>query len=409
MRLLLVIGCGLALLGACSPVAPTARESTHAAQPPPPASAPVLSGPPASHPESPHAEQRGPSLVLELQRELACDEAYLHVLAEKTFLTCGQELMLIEGGEIVVDASYQRGIEREEPAFLWQIAGIAGSWPGAAWLATNRSTESAARGYVYRWSGRGWEQVKAAKPDEPLTALLPWTDQHALALVEPAGGFGARFIPLGKPSFEAPRFNAPKLSHEHCRSRIRSEVATAVAPGEVMVAGGQVCDVVSASGQKDTVHFGLGVERFTAGEPQGRLMLLDDLPELPPGAVWEVTALVPVAPGEVLLAARSVVDATHTRSYLARWDGTTFRSIPLPIAGGIRRLWVESAETLWATDLEGQLWRGHAESWQRIAWLPPEPRDTEITRVWVPSPTDVWVLTRRLSQSKSAVFHGRLE
>jgi hypothetical protein len=346
-------------------------------------------------------------LVAELVKELDCDEAYLYPLPEKTFLSCGQQLMTLEGGELVVDASYQRGLEPEQPAFLWQIAGMAGSWPGTAWLATNRTTQNAARGFIYRWSGQRWEQVAAAKADEPLSALVPWSDQRALALVEPALGFGARFIPLGK-AFQPPLFTAPKLAHAHCRSRIRTEAAVAPAPGEVMVAGGQVCDVVRTSGQNDTVHSGIGVERFTVGEARGTLMLLDDLPELPPHAVWEVTALVASSRAEVLLAARAIVDATRTVSYFARWDGVRFRSVPLPFAGGIRRLWRESDDALWATDLEGQIWRGHAASWQRVAWQPPEPRDTEITRVFAASPTDVWVLTRHLSRSKSEAFHARL-
>jgi len=345
-------------------------------------------------------------LDTELVKELPCDEAYLFPLAPKTFVSCGQQLMTLEGGEIVADASYQRGIEQERPEFLWQIAGIAGTWPGAAWLATNRTTESAARGFIHHWSGKRWEQVAAAKPDEPLSALLPWSDQRALGLVEPAAGFGARFIPLGK-SFEPPRFTAPKLSHPHCRSRMRSEVAIATAPGEVMVAGGQVCDVVRTSGQNDTVHAGIGVERFTAGEARGTLLLLDDLPELPPRAVWEVTALVAVSRAEVLLAARAVIDATHTIGYFARWDGSSFHAIPLPFAGGIRGLWRESAEALWATDGEGQLWRGYAANWQLVEWQPSEPQDMEVTRIFAPSPSDVWVLTRHLTQSKSAAFHGQ--
>jgi hypothetical protein len=410
MRLSVVLSCGLALFGACAPAAPPATDSKHVPDPLALISIRARTSGPVDTPAEPaRTEQHAPTFVAELTKELDCDEAYLHPLPEKTFLSCGQILMTLEAGELVVDTSYQRGIEPEQPAFLWQIASIAGSWPGAAWVGTNRSTVSAARGFIHRWNGQRWERAKAANPDEPLSAILPWSNGRALALVEPAVGFGARFIPLGKAAFQAPRFTAPKLSHAHCRSRIRSEVTVAPAPGEVMVAGGQVCDVVRSSGQNDTVHVGIGVERFTAGEPRGTLILLDDLPELPPGPVWEVTALVAVTPVEVLLAAHSSVDAMHTVSYFARWDGKSFRSAALPFVPGIRRLWRESAEALWATDLEGQLWRGHGTSWQRIAWQPEGPADTEITRVWARGPTDVWVLTRRLSQNKSRVFHGRLE
>ncbi len=344
-----------------------------------------------------------------LVRELDCDEAYLNLLPPKAFVSCGQQLLLVEGDEVREDASYLSGIEPEEPSFLWQINGVAGQWPDAAWLGRNRSTETAAQGRVYRWSGKRWEPVADARRDEPLSELLPWTSQRAVALVQPPHTFGARFIALGSPAFKVPSFTPPTLPHEHCRSRLRAEVQTAVAPGELLVAGGQVCDVVRVGGKRDTVHAGLGVERFTPERAQGELQLMDGLPDLPPHAVWQATALVAVTPRNALLAARAVIDRAHTVGYLARWDGTRFRAEPPPFPGGIDRLWAQSPDVLWATDLDGHLWRGRGTSWQRIGWQPPSPTDTEITHVWARAPDDVWVLTRTLSRSKSAVFHGRVE
>ena len=344
---------------------------------------------------------------LRMLRELDCDEAYLHVLPGKTFLSCGQELLVVERNEVRSDPSYQLGIEREQPSWLWWITDMAGMWPDAVWLGTNRSTTAAAEGWLYHWSDQRWVEATDAGRNVQLSALLPWTDRSVLALVEPANAFGARFMPLGKGLSKAPSFTAPKVPHEYCRSRLRAEAEAVVAPGEIMVAGGQVCDVVIVHGQKDLVHSGIGVERFTADSPHGQLVLLDDLPEIRSNATWEVTALVTVTPSEVLLAAHSVIDAARTVGYLARWDGINFRTEPMPLPGGINKLWVEGPEVLWATDLQGRLWHGHTEGWQLAPWQPPDPADTEITRVWERGPKDVWILTRKLSRSKSAVFHGR--
>jgi hypothetical protein len=404
----------LVLLGACSPATPPSaqpgRSAPYSVASPRAASATSV-GSAASPPPSTSSPAPEPAAAppFQLVRNLGCREASLHVLPPMAFVSCGQELLVVEGDEIRAAPTYQRGIEPEEPSFLWQITGMVGTWPDAAWLGRNRSTESAAQGQLQRWTGQRWSRVADARRDEPLDALLPWTKQRAVALVQPPHVFGARFIPLGAPAFNVPRFTAPKLPHAHCRSRLRAEVQVALAPGELLVAGGQVCDVVRAQGGTDTVHSGLGVERFTADAAQGELLPLDGLPELPPHAVWVATALVAVPPSSALLAAHAVVDATHRLTFFARWDGTRFRALPPPMPGGIDRVWVETPEVLWATDLDGHLWRGRSDRWQRVAWQPPAAKETEITHVWARGPSDVWILTHSLSRNESAVFHGRAD
>ncbi len=413
MKPRLVAGGALLLLGACSPATPPSAEPHRAAQDSvpsrPTASARVAGAASAQPLASARPPEPATTPAFELVKTLNCDEAYLHLLSPMAFVSCGQDLFVVDGNEIHAAPTYQRGIEPQQPSFLWQIASMVGTWPDAAWLGRNRSTESAAQGQLQRWTGARWSRVADARRDEPLSALLPWTKQRAVALVQPPNVFGARFIALGAPGFAVPRFTSPKLSHAHCRSRLRAEVQVALAPGNLLVAGGQVCDVVPAKGGTDTVHAGLGVEHFRADAPQGELLLLDGLPELPPHAVWEATSLVAAAPDDALLAARSDIDATHRAHYLARFDGTRFRALPPPIPGGIERLWAEAPDVLWATDREGHLWRGRSDIWQRIAWQPPVPADAELTHVWARGPNDIWILTRSLRRSVSAVFHGRVD
>ena len=400
----------LAILGACARAAPPIATLTRTE------AAPAASTAQSERPQAERASSVAPAeptspraASLALVRELDCGEAHLHLLPPKAFLSCGQELMLIEGDELRTDPSYQRGIEPEQPSFLWEIVAMAGQWPDAIWLARNRSTESAAQGRIHRWTGQRWERVADAMRDEPVSTVLPWTNQRAVALLQPPLGFGARLMPLGKPSFRAPRFTAPRLAHAHCRSRLRAEVQAALASGDLLFAGGQVCDVVSNHGDNDTTYAGLGVEHFTPDRAQSELLLLDELPAVPPHAVWQATALAAIGPDSALLAAQSVIDQTHTVGYLARWDGKSFHALPQPFPGLVQRIWAESPDVLWATDTQGRLWQGRGASFRRIAWEPPNPTDTEITELWARGPNDVWVLTHSKSHSKSAVFHGRVE
>jgi hypothetical protein len=343
-----------------------------------------------------------------LVKEFACDAARLHALRGKTFASCGQELWVVDGDEIRYVPSYQRGIEREQPSFLWGIDSIAGDWPEAAWLGTNRTTNNSARGRLHRWNGQRWVKVGDAEWWEPLYDLLPWTNQTVLALVQPANTYGARFIPLGKKPFTAPTFTRPALPYRDCFTRIHAEAQAVLGPGDIMVAGARVCEVVMAKGQKDGVYAGIGVERFHAESPQGELMLLPGVPEEPIRSSWEVTALAAVTPRKVLLAAHAALDGKRNLAYFARWNGTEFVSEPPPIEGGVGKMWVESPKVLWATDLQGQLWRARAAAWRKVPWaLHIDSPVTEITQVWARGPDDVWVVVWNQGASTSAVYHGK--
>jgi hypothetical protein len=402
------VGLGLGLLScvwACSREAPPLASADAPPVRPAPSAASAAAEVPSSAPSG-SAPKPGDVDFRPVQ-ELDCDEAYLHVLPTKTFLSCNQRLLVIEGDAVREEPSYQRGIPPEEPVFLWQITSVAGWWPDAAWLGRNRSTEYAAQGELFRWKGQQWAKVADARRDEPLSDLLPWTDERVVALVQPPHTFGARFIPLGSSPFAVPSFTAPKVPHERCRSRLRAQVQTAVAPGELLVAGGQVCDVTRVHGQWEPVYSGLGVERFTAGQPRGQLMLLELPPEAPPDAVRDATALVAVGPNRALLAAHAVLDGGRTLGVLARWDGARFHAEPAPFAEGIGRLWVGGPDRLWATDRTGHLWRAEAGRWERVPWEPPEPEATEITTVWVRSPGDVWLIARQMRENRSVVYHAR--
>ncbi len=406
MRPRVILCCGLSFVCACSRAPLPAPESGQKQARLLEESNSSATEPPSQSKAPSSVQEPNPVAHLKLVSELDCDEALLHVLPEKTFLSCGQRLMVIDGDTIREDPSYERGIEPEQPVFASQIASISGRWPAAVWLGSNRSTVDAAEGRFFHFDGQRWEKAGKAGHDEPLSELLPWTNERVMALVQPALGFGARFIPLGKPAFNTPTFTPPALPHPHCRSRLRAEVQTALAPGELLVAGGQVCDVVERHGERDTVHAGIGVERFSASAPKGELMLLDGPPDAPPDAVWEVTALVSLGPTTALLAAHARIGARSV-GYLARWDGTSLKPEPLPFPEGIDRLWLDGSDGFWATDLEGRLWRRHDQIWQQVAWQPPDPTDQAITRVWARDASEIWILIERPSQHKSALFHGR--
>ncbi len=163
-------------------------------------------------------------------------------------------------------------------------------------------------------------------------------------------------------------------------------------------------------GHKEGIHSGIGVERFRADSPSGELRLLTGFPpEAPPDAAWEVTALVARTPDEVFLAAQSAIGQGRRIGYWARWNGTNFVSEPPPIDGGVHRLWVETPEVLWATDLQEGLWRARGGKWRRVPWSPPDAADTEISQVWARGPDDVWIITYQPLKNRSGLYHGRWE
>jgi hypothetical protein len=334
-----------------------------------------------------------------------CDYAYLYPLPGKTLLSCAQDLYVIEGGEVRSDPAYQRGIEQEEPRFLWGIMSVAGSWPGSAWLGTNRTTASAAYGEYFQWTGERWKKMGSAKQlGLPLWEVLPWTEQRAVALLEPPYVSGARLIPLGDKPFSVPRFTRPALPHDHCLTRIYIQATAILGPGDIMVAG-WACDVVSNHGTKDTVYNGIGVERLRAGMAHGEFSLVDALPEAPLRSSWEVTALVATGPSQAYLAANCRLNRDNTTGYFARWQGTTFAPQAPPFEGVVNLLWFEQPDVIWATDLQHNLWRGQSGNWVRVPWDRPGGEDTEITQGWALGPNDIWLITRSMSQGKRAIYH----
>jgi hypothetical protein len=130
-----------------------------------------------------------------------------------------------------------------------------------------------AYGEYFHWTGERWKKVGSAKQlGLPLWEVLPWTEQRAVALVEPTYVPGARLIPLGDKPFSVPRFTRPTLAHQHCPTKIHVKATAALGPGDILVAG-WACNVVSNRAIKDTTYDGLGVERLRAGMAQGEFSL----------------------------------------------------------------------------------------------------------------------------------------
>jgi hypothetical protein len=128
------------------------------------------------------------------------------VLGGRAFLSCHQQLLTIEGDEVLSDPAYQRGIEPEEPIFRWQITSLAGDWPNAAWLGRNRTTEFAAQGEIFRWTGRRWDKV--AEPER--RAAGSSGRGRAALLPSSSGGSLRRPFLLWAGSRAVPSFTPPR-------------------------------------------------------------------------------------------------------------------------------------------------------------------------------------------------------
>jgi hypothetical protein len=182
------------------------------------------------------------------------------------------------------------------------------------------------------------------------------------------------------------------------------EETTELGPADMMVAGGQTCDVEPNRG---VVYTGLGVERLRAGSPQGEFLKLEGVPKIPLSTAWTLTALVALGASDVLVAANSVINQEQTVGYFGRWQGATFTAQPSPFEGPVNLLWFETPDVLWATDLQHSLWRRQAGNWARVPWVKPEGDDTEITQGWARGANDVWLVTHSTSRKSSAVYHSR--
>jgi len=108
--------------------------------------------------------------------------------------------------------------------------------------------------------------------------------------------------------------------------RMYADAYAVLGPGDIMLAGGAVCDTLTTNGELDAVYDRIGIERFQANRAQGELMLLPGLPVTPPNTEWKVTAIVAVTPNKVLVAAQTVLRDGRKIPLLR--DGTATASAP---------------------------------------------------------------------------------
>lgn len=338
--------------------------------------------------------------------ELPCGEASLHALDGITLLSCGKTLWEIGAGALRRTPEREAGLHPADPDLIWAITTVAGAWPDAAWLSTTRSTTYSGQSHFFRWTGTRWKPAGDAAPDEGTVGIVPWSDGGALGLVQPGLRRTTRFVPIGVPAAKVPRFTAPARPNDACRARVWAEAFAVLAPGDGMVLGGQICDTAGAA-PSEAVYAGLGAERFRVGETQGSLAVVPTPAGLPEDVTWEVTSAVVLSPTELWLAANAHVEPRGRVPLLARWDGARFTLERPPTEAGLEQLWAERPALLWATDLEGGLWRGRGERWQRVEG-PPRGRDDRVTAVWAPAADDVWIVTSLGRENRSVVFHGRV-
>ncbi len=338
--------------------------------------------------------------------ELPCGEARLHPLDGVTLLSCGKTLWEASAGGLRRTPEREAGLHPDEPDGIWGITAVAGAWPDAAWLSTTRSTTYSGQSHFFRWRGARWEPTSDANVDECTVGIVPWSDGGALGLVQPGLRHATRFVPIGVPAAKVPRFTAPAQPNDACRSRLSAEAFAVLAPGDAMVLGGQICDPAGAA-PLPAVYAGLGAERLRVGEAQGSLAVVPTPAGVPGDATWKVTGAAVLSPTELWIAANSYVEPRGHVPLLARWDGARFTLERPPNGAVLEQLWAERPALLWATDLEGGLWRGRGGRWQRVEG-PPLGRDDRITTVLARAADDVWIVVTLWHENRSVVFHGRV-
>lgn len=248
-----------------------------------------------------------------------------------------QALALVRGDRIVIDPALMAGLPLGPGGYARGDLEVGGRRPRDAWL-VRVDTEMAPaqkgalferrRAYYGRFGPRWTEDPKAVDRARP----------------------GARPPPLA----EADVCEGKEGTHfaRHATERIDS--------GDTVVAGRCEDDLGRAEG-------GVTVATFHAGDAGWRVS------EAPPSPLWDGIVnldLVFARSGEAYLYAYAPYDDRRTETYLASWDGSSWRRVDVPFPGPITSLAVGSDGALWAVARFSRVFRRAPQGAPGGGWGP---------------------------------------
>jgi hypothetical protein len=118
-----------------------------------------------------------------------------------------------------------------------------------------------------------------------------------------------------------------------------------------------------------------------------------------------------VSENEVYIAGEFEPEPGKTQPYFAHFDGSSWRSLPSPVAGFVDQLWAENTGVLWLSTTRGELYRRSSRRAVTRVPFPAEitalgsPAKAWTLALWPRAPGDVWAVVR--FGDKTFLLHTR--
>lgn len=317
----------------------------------------------------------------QLVGERAC-AAEVFAVEGRTLVGCGQELLVLEAGQLRSEPALARGLKLNVNSLGGrQLVSVAGRWPDSLWAATGEVSGGGNSHQLnfFRFRKHHWAKVGASVElgGAEGRVIFPWTADGLGALAarafEPTRVFTFSTKPAAVPRLAKAVQSPAEREQYRCENMlIYPETWARLGPGDVMVFSGQLCGVPETGEHERR----LGVERLRVGQAAGEVTLLPVPDDAPANTHWTVVASAALSQTEVLVAASGTPlepsPSTPARSFmqLVRWDGANWRTKPSPLQ--ITGLWA-LGDRFAATDEQGVLWLGHEAQWTAVDWAADEP------------------------------------
>lgn len=375
--------CGLAALLGVVACEPRSLTSSRLAVASPRATGTAAARAPRTAPEAPPTpEPARATLKRRLIAERAC-EAEVFAVEGRTFVTCGQELLVLEAGQLRSEPTLTRGLELNvNPLGGRRLVSVAGRWPDALWAATGEVSGGGNSHQLnfFRFRKDRWAKVHASVElgGAEGRAIFPWT-ADGLAAIAARAFESTRFIAFSAKPVALPRLTKAMQSQAEreqylcVNAMIYPETWARLGHGDVMIFSGQLCGVAG----KGEHERWLGVERLRVGRATGELTLLPVPDDAPASMHWTVIASAALSPAQVLVVVSGIPTehspSTPARGFVqfVRWDGASWRAERSPL-GEITGLWALD-DRFAATDEQGALWLEQEAQWSAVDWVTDEP------------------------------------
>jgi hypothetical protein len=291
----------------------------------------------------------------------------------RTFITIDKQILYIDGDALKSIPAMQKGVldrpraalEKKIQAFS-QIGSLGGHFPNSVWLSTSDISNRVPDHNIYHWTETGWSLVAQTHNNGITQRFLPLTDPWVLmASNSRYSGGSESFLSLIHPTSGQP-----------------------IPGGGLVGMNGQNLGFENYTLSPDRSLFAVSNGKVLGWDPQGkRLSIPTPTTEVHP------TGMVASANNNLYLLAYfgktlSSSQIPSAVKHLAHYDGTSWRSIPLPTSN-VDKLLKGPDHSIWVSESNG------GRTWEFTAPATWKPRKVpgSIAEVWQAQSGDVWALS----------------